>query len=1334
MAVRTGTIRYILNSFGLLLAYFLTGKLGLSIGAVSGFASLVWAPSGIAIVSLMVLGQRYWPSIFAAAAAVNFFTGATLAASLGIACGNTLEAVLAALLFQKVFSCCLEMLRPRDVFVYVGAVSLLCTAVSASIGTSVLFLAGVVPPLKVGTTWSSWWLGDMLGALVVGPLLLSFLRPVQVRKGSSKGKGWEAAVLACATLGASLVIFGPAAGHIALLPSEPYFLFPLAIWASSRFHLRGAALVTFAVSLIAVWGTSQGYGAFFGHSGISENLFHLQMFMAVAAITSLVFASVSFDSEATKLRLQQFVERSPYAVAMLDTEMRYLVASEQWHRELKLSTPNVRGMLHYDVFPDMPELRKELHRRCLAGEIAKSDGEAFQGADGTICWYRWEIRPWYDVQGKVGGLLFFSQDVTQKKVAERAVIESEQKFRGVYDQAAIGIACVSLEGKWLTVNQKLLDIVGYEREELLAKTFQDITHPEDLETDLAHVMQVLRGEIHTYSMEKRYFRKNGSVVWINLSVSLVRDEAGNPAYFISVVEDISARKLAELERKKFVALANGSVEFIGMCDAEFRPFFVNPAGLEAVGFDTLEQACRVNVEDYFFPEDRDFIVKDFFPRVTREGHAEVEIRFRNFKTGEPIWMLYNVFNLKDETGRIIGWATVSRNVTVQKNAISETEASLAKLQKAVREINDIRFALDQSSIVAITDAKGRITYVNDKFCEISKYARHELLGKDHRIINSGHHSREFMHDLWNTISQGKAWSGEIKNRAKDGSFYWVATTIVPSLDEQGRPHRYTSIRTDITRRKALEEEQAALEARERAALEASRLKSEFLANMSHEIRTPINGIIGMANLLARTDLSSEQRRYLKAIGGSSDLLITLVNDVLDLSKVEEGKLELEVVAFDLTAIIDEIGATFGSLARAKGLTFECFERRGGGTKLAGDPSRIRQVLNNLLSNAVKFTEHGTVSLSVLRTETRGSKIRVDFEVRDTGIGMAPETTERLFENFMQADASTSRKYGGTGLGLAICRRLVSLMGGSIHVDSGPGQGTSVSFTLELAKAGEDRAEESLWPAVDLSRQERAAKTVLVVEDNAINLEIAQRELQIAGYRVVTATNGLEALDKVQEKGIDLILMDCHMPEMDGFEAVRILRDRNFQKPILALTADAFSGDRDKCLAMGMSDHLSKPISNEDLVSAVDFWISGRPSGGVSVASPQLIEPSAIDRIRALERQSGDCIFGRLVEIYARNSSDSLGAMRRAARTGNVSVLRTRAHTLKSSSANLGVTSVARICQRLESKVTLDGSIESILLNLAFEVERAVSELRSRVEGFAGAAETWERVESAREPI
>ena len=391
------------------------------------------------------------------------------------------------------------------------------------------------------------------------------------------------------------------------------------------------------------------------------------------------------------------------------------------------------------------------------------------------------------------------------------------------------------------------------------------------------------------------------------------------------------------------------------------------------------------------------------------------------------------------------------------------------------------------------------------------------------------------------------------------------------------------------------ETQRALE----AADQSNRAKSQFLANMSHEIRTPLNGMLGMAELLRQTELTNIQKHYSESLTRSGKVLISLINDVLDFSKIEAGMLELDIGRFDLALLVRDTVELFAETAKAKGLALEVSLPEATGPKatgpaLIGDALRLSQILVNLLGNAIKFTGAGTVSLKVAATGSVGNAMRVRFEVRDTGIGIAPEKLSMIFDAFTQADGSTTREYGGTGLGLSIARQICAAMGGEITAQSELGKGSVFAFSIVFPKAAETVA---LVPNrivdVDLTAAERQIR-VLLVEDNAMNMEVARALLRNLGCDVTVAADGIEAVETYKAERFNLVFMDLQMPRMDGFQATRAIRqyeaEMGIRTPILACSAHALPGDRAKSLAAGLDEHVTKPITQAVLAAAVQTWV------------------------------------------------------------------------------------------------------------------------------------------------
>ena len=487
--------------------------------------------------------------------------------------------------------------------------------------------------------------------------------------------------------------------------------------------------------------------------------------------------------------------------------------------------------------------------------------------------------------------------------------------------------------------------------------------------------------------------------------------------------------------------------------------------------------------------------------------------------------------------------------------------------------------------VVMVDTDLNYLHFSDVWSKLIGLSRQELTAKNHLTV------------FPDSAKQNEAFSRALKgeNVHHTGEKFkigtqevWLHSDMHPWQNKDGDLGGLVIYYKDVSAQKAKD-----LEVREKAAIEASRIRSEFLANMSHEIRTPINGVVGMTGLLLDTALTAEQKGYAETVRRSADALLTLINDILDFSKVEADKIEMETVDFDLFHVINDTYQTILFTAQKKNLNFTVAGNSAWKNHFQGDPGRLRQVLSNLLNNSIKFTSEGSITLNISQAEDNKTSTKFLFEVTDTGIGLSDESLALIFKPFSQADSTISRRFGGTGLGLSICKRLVELMGGEIGVKSQLGKGSTFWFTLQFNKGSE------ISEVIDPKTLERRTKVhenalrVLVAEDNIVNQVVTLKQLQKLGYRCEAVANGKEAIEALNSIPYDLVMMDCHMPEVDGYEATRIIRHNqsSFQNiPIIALTANAIVGDREKCIEAGMNDYLSKPVRIEDLEKILSKWL------------------------------------------------------------------------------------------------------------------------------------------------
>ncbi|HLO50014.1 MAG TPA: PAS domain S-box protein [Kamptonema sp.] len=1094
--------------------------------------------------------------------------------------------------------------------------------------------------------------------------------------------------------------------------------------------------------------------------------------------------------------------------------------------------------------------------------------------DGSTHWVRDRAFPIKNSLGEVYRIVGVAEDISDRRYAKEALKLSKERFRSAFDCAAIGMALVALNGRWLKVNSSLCKLLGYSEAELLSTDFQTLSHPDEISTDLEFSRQTIAGEIDTFQMEKRYFHKLGHTVWALLNVSLVRDDRGQPLYFISQIQDISDRKQAEealLEREEqFRATFEQAAVGIGHGALDGKLLLVNQKYCDILGY-THEEMLTKTFLEITHPDDLN--ADNDYMRQLIAGeipYFSMEKRYIR-KDGSSVWANLTVSLMRGPDGTPKYDMGVIEDISARKQTEAALQASEERWQLALKGSND-----------GIWDW-------NVQTNEVFYSPRwNEILGEPEGAIanNLDEWSNRVHSDDIDAVRTAIAdhfakktsfYITEHRIQCKNGSYKWILHRGRATWDEAGNPLRMVGSATDITDRKQAEQQRSELiaslqEARD-AAESATRAKSEFLANMSHEIRTPMNAVIGMTSLLLDTPLTPEQRDFVETVRTSGEALLTLINDILDFSKIEAGKLELEQQPFDLRDCIEASLDLLAPKAAEKGLDL-AYIIDGDASTIVGDMGRLRQILVNLLSNAVKFTAVGEVVVAVTAHKKNEQNLllvdpespnchptafyEIHFAISDTGIGIPAEKMSRLFHSFSQVDASTTRQYGGTGLGLAISKRLCEIMGGTMWVESSgilagnppleervenacssqnsklktqnsklkTSPGSTFHFTIKasgapsqrrlylsgvqpqltgkrvlivddnatnrqilrlqtqkwgmisqeaasgvealdflgnselydvaildvqmpqmdgLTLASEINKFERIKPipivlltslsltvadaAVCLTKPIKPAQLyevllsiitgqnqvreseripvltlnptpsplrILLTEDNFVNQKVALRILERLGYRADVASNGLEALEALQRQTYDVVLMDVQMPEMDGLEASRYINQHwpIQQRPrIIAMTANAMQGDREKCLEAGMDDYISKPIQFSELAQALSqcHFLGDFTSSTATNLTPDAIDRKLLRVLFPIESQDDLDFLNNLINSYLEDASKQLQTLRLAASRSDAIALKRTAHTLKSTSSNFGAKTLSKLCKVLESAAGSQGN-------------------------------------------
>jgi PAS domain S-box-containing protein len=798
--------------------------------------------------------------------------------------------------------------------------------------------------------------------------------------------------------------------------------------------------------------------------------------------------------------------------------------------------------------------------------------------DGRTQWVALSGQPRHDERGVFLGYWGVGRDVTEQHLAEAERGATELRYRELFARSPSPLV-LHRGGRVLDANVAALALFGaWVPKDLIGQQLLDFYDEEDGSRELAsqRVARLATVPIGEAAPPQQFSVRTSAGRRLAVQVTSVKVEAEGGEALLSIYRDETERQRAEGARARSEAMLAHVVAIspnvITLTDlATERYVMVNDAFVALSGF-TRDEAIGRSASElglWASQEEHESFVSEV---LARDGTRDLVIGFRR-RDGEPIQLLVSAarFVMEGRDYLVLN----GRDITDSERARLEREAILANASIGIAMTRDRVFQL-----------------ANPAFELMFGWPPGELIGQPGEVTSVDLAAYEDMGRLYGpSLSHGEAVEFERTMRRRDGSTFFCRLLARP-IDPTHPAHGGTIwIAEDVTEKRAVE--QALARARDEAEA-ASRAKSAFLANTSHEIRTPLNGLVGLARLARQPSVDEARRtQYLAQIDDSAQALAGVISDILDLSKIEAGKLRLEQTDFDLHALLESIEHGYAALADARALALTMHARGAVPRRVRGDPVRLRQILSNLLSNALKFTEVGFVRLNVVAL----APPLIRFEVEDSGVGIAADAQARLFEPFVQGDVSTTRRYGGTGLGLSICRELAQLMGGDVGMTSVPGRGSRFWVDLPLPKSEQDAPSSAFVPADEADRP-LAGADILVVEDNPVNMMIATTILRQWGVVVSEAGNGAEAVAAVNERAdagrpFDLVLMDVQMPVQGGHDATRELRERFDAQalPIIALTAAALTSERDDALAAGMNDFLTKPLDAQRLQETLLRWLT-----------------------------------------------------------------------------------------------------------------------------------------------
>jgi two-component system CheB/CheR fusion protein len=1073
-------------------------------------------------------------------------------------------------------------------------------------------------------------------------------------------------------------------------------------------------------------------------------------------LTVLNHELISLNEQVTTARnySESIVATLYQPLLVLDKNLRVKTANKAFYKTFRVNEQETEGVLIYDLGNrqwNIPELRTLLEE-ILPQKKEVTNFEVTHNftsiGERIILLNALEIAR----EKKEEKLILLSiEDITKRKKADEIITKNNEHFRNLLKELPAAVYSCDAQGYINFYNDAAVKLWGRTPE--IGKDLWIGSHkmfrPDDspLSSDQIPMAKTIK-EGHKIPGEEFIIeRPDGTRSFVLSHPQPEYGFSGELTGAINMLFDITeqvnaSRKIKESE-KQFRQMAELMPQKVWASDAKGHKNYFNHTLLEYTG-KSFEELQGTGWESIMHPDDWEKNKKQWEESIKTGKDYEAENRLLR-KDGEYLWHLTRAVGIKDESGKIKMWVGSKTEIQEQlqqqealKQAVTERTNQLEEAVKNLEQINQELFIArekllteySRSLIEASLDPlitinpEGRITDINQAAIEMTGVKREDLTGTD--FVNY-FTDQQNAQKLYNEVF-AKMFVTDYPLTIRDGLHTEVLFNGSVYKNEKGNVIGAVLVSRDITEQKRIEKELTeakvfaelatalAEDAKHKAEI-ATQAKQQFLSNMSHEIRTPMNAIIGFTKVIMKTDITAKQKEYLTAIKLSGDALIVLINDILDLAKVDAGKMIFEQVPFKMALTISAVLHLFETKIQEKNLKLEIEFDNKIPEVLLGDPVRLHQIIINLVSNAIKFTSTGKISVSVRMAEEDNDTVNIEFTVADTGIGIPPAKIEAIFENFQQASSGTSRIYGGTGLGLAIVKQLVEAQGGTIFVKSKQDEGSSFSFTLSFQKTNQATETED---TVSETHEENKNIKVLVVEDIALNQLLMKTLLDDFGFERDVAENGKIAIEKLKAKSFDIILMDLQMPEMNGFEATEYIRNTmNSKIPIIALTADVTTVDLEKCNAAGMNDYLAKPIDEKllfnkiiGLVKKPSFTPTGKRNGKDNKESKK---PSNIDLAYLHQHtKSNTKLMMEMISLYLVQTPPLVTAIKQGLQEEDWDKLYAAAHKMIPSFSIMGIDpayeNMAKKVQEISRTKTRSEEMPGLVLQLSTICEQACMEL------------------------